>query len=196
MNKQTFEDARTAWRMQFAVQTFKSVRAGITAMLERGLTLDSPEYYPLIVGLICLYGRPFKEQKKTLALDEKMVPEEHRDLHADLMRIRDKAFAHSDSSQALTLGEVSNELRFRRVGNRIGAFATRFLIEPSHFKSMLPLLDSLIEKTNYHNQRICGRLSKNLPGAQGQYIVNIYDPAGPLFKKPDTPIDDVRQSDY
>jgi hypothetical protein len=39
MNKQTFEDARAAWRAQFALQTFKSVRAGVEAMLERGQTV-------------------------------------------------------------------------------------------------------------------------------------------------------------
>ena len=165
-------------------------------MLERGLTPDSPEYYALIVGLVCLYGRPFKDSKPAGKLDEKIVPKDHKILHEELIKIRDKAFAHSDSSLAFTLGEVSNELRFRRVGRRIGAFATRFLIEPWHFKSMLPLLDSLIEKTDYHNKRVCDRLSKKLPSAQGQYTVNIYDPAGPLFRKPDKTVDDVRHSDF
>jgi hypothetical protein len=196
MDAETFEDARAAWRMQFALQTFKSVRAGIEAMLQRGLNIDSPEYYPLIVGLVCLYGRPFKSSKPAGKLDEKIVPEEHRSLHAELIKIRDKAFAHSDSSFALTLGEVSNELRFRRVGRRTGAFATRFLIEPWHFESMLPLLDSLIEKTDYQNKRVCDRVSKKLPSAQGQYTVNIYDPNGPLFKKSEKPVDDIRHSDF
>lgn len=131
MNKQTFEDARTAWRMQFALETFKSVRAGIEAMLERGLTPDSPEYYALIVGLVCLYGRPFKDSKPAGKLDEKIVPKDHKILHEELIKIRDKAFAHSDSSLALTLGEVSNELSFRRVGRRLGAFVSAVESKPA-----------------------------------------------------------------
>jgi hypothetical protein len=61
---------------------------------------------------------------------------------------------------------------------------------------MLPLLDSLIKKTDYHTQRVCERLSKQLPTAQGQYTVNNYDPAGPLFKKPEKHVDDIREADY
>ena len=141
-------------------------------------------------------GRPFKESKRALALDEKMVPEQFQNLHAELIRIRDKTFAHSESSLKSTLGEVSNELRFYREGQRIGAFVTRFLINPSRFDEMLPLLDSLIEKTEYHTQRLCEQLSKKLPKGQGQYTVNIYDPAGPLFKNPEKHVDDVRHSDF
>ena len=102
MDQKTFEDARSAWRMQFALQTFKSVRAGMQAMLDHGFTVDSPEYYPLIVGLVCLYGRPFKNSKPAGKLDENIVPKEHKKLHDELILIRDKFFAHSDSSPAPT----------------------------------------------------------------------------------------------
>jgi hypothetical protein len=61
---------------------------------------------------------------------------------------------------------------------------------------MLPLLDSLIEKTNYHTQRLCKRLSEQLPTAQGQYTVNIHDSAGPLFKKSEKHVDDIRHTDF
>lgn len=182
--------------MQFALHTFRSVRAGIQVMLDRGLTAESPEYYPFIVGLVCLYGRPFKSSKPAGKLDEKIVPMEYKSLHDEFISIRDKAFAHSDASLALMLGEVSNELRFRREGRRIGSFVTRFLIEPWRFESVLPLLDSLIEKTDYHTQRLCERLSKQLPKSQGQYTVNIHDPAGPLFKKAAKFVADVRHSDF
>lgn len=165
-------------------------------MLERGMTAESPEYYPFIVGLVCLYGRPFKSSKPAGKLDEKIVAKEHKALHDELISIRDKTFAHSDASLGMILGEVSSELRFRREGRRIGSFVTRFLIEPWYFKSMLPLLDGLIEKTDYHTQRLGERLSKKLPKAQGQYTVNIHDPVGPLFKRSEKFIDDVRHSDF
>jgi hypothetical protein len=138
----------------------------------------------------------FKSSKPAGKLDEKIVPTEYKKLHDELISIRDKAFAHSDASLALMLGEVSNELRFRREGRRIGSFVTRFLVEPWRLEETLPLLDSLIQKTNYHTQKLCERLSKTLPKAQGQYTVNIYDPSGPLFKKSEKFVDDVRHSDF
>jgi hypothetical protein len=63
MDPKTFEDARTTWRVTFAHHTFRSVRAGIQAMPERAMTTESPEYYPFIVGLVCLYGSPFQKQQ-------------------------------------------------------------------------------------------------------------------------------------
>ena len=60
--------------MQFALTTFNDVRNGINGMLERGFTPDLPEYYPLGVGLICLYGRPFKLSRPFGKLDDSLVP--------------------------------------------------------------------------------------------------------------------------
>ena|SRR5258708_8475259 len=204
MDGRTFADARAAWRMQFALQTFRSVRAGIVALLEQGFTADSPEYYPLIVGLICLYGRPFKSSEPAGTLNANVVPAKYKKLHRELISIRDRTFAHSDASSAAVPGEVANELRFRREphqigpihGDRIGSFVTRFLVEPWYFKQMIPLLDQLIEETNNRTQELCGRLSSQLPKARGQYVVNIMDRDGPLFTKPDKMVDDVRHSDF
>jgi hypothetical protein len=187
--------------MQFALQTFRSVRAGIVALLEQGFTADSPEYYPLIVGLICLYGRPFKSSEPAGMLNANVVPAKYKKLHRELISIRDRTFAHSDASSAAVPGEVANELRFRREpdqihGDRIGSFVTRFLVKPWYFKQMIPLLDQLIEETNNRTQEVCGRLASQLPKAKGQYVVNIMDLDGPLFMRPDKMVDDVRHSDF
>jgi len=57
---QEFETACSLWRMEFAFHTFEAVRAGIERFLERKLHSDEPEYYPMLVGLICLYARPLR----------------------------------------------------------------------------------------------------------------------------------------
>jgi hypothetical protein len=204
MDAKTFERARSAYQMQFALQTFKSVKAGISALLDRGFTPDSPEYYPLIVGLICLYGRPFKSNRPGGKLDSKLVPEKYKKLHDELISIRDRTIAHSDASAAAVPGQVANELRFRREahridnieGDRIGSFITRFLVEPWYFKQMIPLLEHLIQETDNRTQELCGGLSKQLPKAKGQYLVNVTNPDGPLFTKPEKIIEDVRHSDF
>ena len=60
---QEFETACSLWRMEFAFHTFEAVRAGIERFLERKLHGDEPEYYPMLVGLICLYARPFTNNR-------------------------------------------------------------------------------------------------------------------------------------
>ncbi len=66
-----FEAACSLWRMEFAFHTFEAVRAGIERFLERKLHSDEPEYYPMLVGLICLYARPFKNNRPVGAADQR-----------------------------------------------------------------------------------------------------------------------------
>jgi hypothetical protein len=124
--------------MQFALTTFKSVRDGIVGMLERGFNPDLPEYYPLSVGLICLYARPFKVSRRFGKLDDSIVPAIHAELHIELIRIRDRTFAHSDPAVEAIPWKVANELRFHReahqVGrDRIGSFITQNFVDPGAF---------------------------------------------------------------
>jgi hypothetical protein len=200
MDAQTFADAREAWKMQVALTTFNSVRDGIGGMLERGFTPDLPEYYPLSVGLICLYGRPFKIARPFGKLDDSIVPLTHAKLHLELLRIRDRTFAHSDPSVEASPWEVANELRFERLADqngrdRIGAFIAQNFVDPDYFKQMVPLLDDLIDLINKRSQEVCGRLSGLLPKARGQYVVNVLDADGPLFLDSDKAIADVRHLD-
>jgi hypothetical protein len=65
-----FQAARSLWQMEFAFHTFQAVRAGIEKLLERKLHSDEPEYYPICVGLICLYARPFTNNRPVGPLSE------------------------------------------------------------------------------------------------------------------------------
>jgi hypothetical protein len=82
-----FEVACSLWRMEFAFHTFQAVRAGIEKLLERKLHSDEPEYYPLCVGIICLYARPFTNNRPVGPLSEDIVPKEHLGLHQDIIRM-------------------------------------------------------------------------------------------------------------
>lgn len=188
--------------MQFALTTFSSVRKGIHGMLERGFFVDLPEYYPLSVGLVCLYARPFKITRPPFGkLDGSIVPAAHAKLHTELLRIRDQTFAHSDPSVEAAPWQAGNELRFERVDHqdgrdRIGGFIAQNFVDPVYFKQMLPLLDDLIDITNKRTQEVCGRLSSLLPKPNGQYVVNVLDADGPLFLEADNSIADVRHLDF
>jgi hypothetical protein len=112
MTSEDFEATRTLWKMEFAAQTFRAVRAGIRSALDRGITRDSAEYYPMAVGLLCLYARPFCSSKPVGTVSEGIVPKEYRALHKRAINIRHKAFAHSDAEAAITGDVKTNELRF------------------------------------------------------------------------------------
>jgi hypothetical protein len=91
-----FEAACSLWRMEFAFHTFQAVKAGIEKLLERKLHSDEPEYYPLCVGLICLYSRPFTNNRPVGPLPNDIVPKKQLSLHQDIITMRHKLFAHGD----------------------------------------------------------------------------------------------------
>ena len=83
-----FQAACSLWQMEFGFNTFQAVRAGIEKLLERKLHSDEPEYYPMLVGLICLYARPFTNNRPVGPLSEDIVPKEYLGLHRDIITMR------------------------------------------------------------------------------------------------------------
>jgi hypothetical protein len=182
---QEFETACSLWRMEFAFHTFEAVRAGIEKLLERKLHSDEPEYYPMLVGLICLYARPFTNNRPVGPLPDDIVPQEYRELHRTILEMRHTLFAHGDASAMTRPDDYPNELVFvnSRQGRRF--HMTRFLAEPPFFELMKPLLDALIEKTRYHSNKLADKLKghfgpfKNL----GEFRLNVLDANAPIFSK-------------
>jgi hypothetical protein len=105
-----FETACSLWRMEFAFHTFDAVRTGIEKFLERKLHSDDPEYYPMLVGLICLYARPFTNNRPVGPLPDDIVPQEYRELHRTILEMRHKLFAHGDASAMTRPDDYPNEL--------------------------------------------------------------------------------------
>jgi hypothetical protein len=135
-----FESACSLWRMEFAHQTFQAVRVGIEHFFKRKLHSQEPEYYPMTVGLICLYARPFTNNRPVGPLSEDLVPLEHLALHREIIKIRHKLFAHGDASVMTRPNDYPNDLVFMNHGKGHRFNMTRLLLEPSVFERMNPLL--------------------------------------------------------
>lgn len=52
--------------------------------------------YPLLRDLVVTYCRPFVQTRKAPSLPENVAPKQYRDLHRQLLLLRNKQFAHSD----------------------------------------------------------------------------------------------------
>jgi hypothetical protein len=180
-----FETARSLWRMEFGFHTFEAVRVGIDHFLERKLHSDEPEYYPMLVGLICLYARPFTNNRPVGPLPDDIIPEEYLKLHRDIITLRNQLFAHGDASVMTRPDDYQNELVF--VNSRQGHcfHMTRLLAEPPFFELMNPLLDALIEKTRYHSNNLAAKLKSHFGPFKniGEFRLNVLDAEAPIFSK-------------
>jgi len=180
-----FEAARSLWRMEFAFHTFQAVRAGLERFFERKLHSHEPEYYPMTVGLICLYARPFTNNRPVGPLTEDIIPKEHLVLHQDIIRIRHQLFAHGDASAMTRPDDYPNDLVFVNNGKTVRFNMTRFLAEPPFFELMKPLLDALIEKTRYHTKKLTKKFNSYFGPSRniGEFRLNVLNAQAPIFSK-------------
>jgi hypothetical protein len=180
-----FQAACSLWRMEFAFHTFQAVRAGIEKLLEYKWHSDQAEYYPMCVGLICLYARPFTNNRPVGPLSEEIVPEEHLGLHRYIVATRHKLFAHGDASAMTRPNDYPNELVFVNDSKRTSFHMTRFLAEPEFFQLITPLVETLIKKTRYHADKLGKKFNRHFGPSKnlGEYRLNVLDPTGPIFSK-------------
>jgi len=180
-----FQAACSLWQMQFAFHSFLALRAGIDFLLERKVHSDQPEYYPMSVGLICLYARPFTNNHPVGPLAEDIIPPNEVNLHRLIVAMRHQLFAHMDASAMAKADDYPNELIFENnaKGTRFGI--APLLIEPEFFKLMRPLVDQLIEKTGYHKDKLAKKFNRYFSQSKniGEYRLNVLDPAAPIFSR-------------
>jgi hypothetical protein len=154
-------------------------------LLERKLHSQEPEYYPMTVGLICLYARPFTNNRPVGPLTEDIIPPKEKELHRSLVLMRHQLFAHGDASAMTRPDDYPNELVFENDSRALSFRMTRFLAEPEFFQLMIPLVETLVQKTRYHADKLGKKFNKHFSPSKnlGEFRLNALDPAAPTFSK-------------
>jgi hypothetical protein len=92
-----FQAACLWYQMEFANYSFEAVRDVLPSILEEKQNEYSSKYYAMMVGLICIYARPFTNNRPVGKLSDEIVPEEFKDLHDSIITLRHTLFAHADA---------------------------------------------------------------------------------------------------
>ena len=120
-------DCEVALEFFYAQECFRRVEAICAFILQGGIGENDGVYYPLIVAIYALYGKPFKKTKVVGALARKIVPAEFRPMHDIMIEHRDEVYAH-------TQPRPDNEVRVRvsyQEASRVGQLiATEFYARP------------------------------------------------------------------
>jgi hypothetical protein len=72
---------------------------------------DAPIYYPLVTAICVLYARPFKPSRGIESLSVQFIPKKFRELHRQLILVRDQTAAHVDARGARFHGRPANNVR-------------------------------------------------------------------------------------
>jgi hypothetical protein len=168
LEQKVFGMAKELLKVTFAYAGFLDALECIKDLQQKGFSKDSPQYYPLMVGLICLYARPFTTSKGMASLSHDIVPAQFRDLHRELLRLRNEMFAHTDPAALLPGATESSEdfasgIVFRKQRKKVYVIPSRFHADPQFLPDfILHLLEALIEITDKKRKQL--RFSK--PGCR------------------------------
>src|SRR5439155_11043363 len=81
MTTEEFANAKSLWKFVYAEECFRRVQSTCALILQNGIGENHPAYYPMIVAIYALYGKPFKKADLVGALPRNIVPAEFRPLH-------------------------------------------------------------------------------------------------------------------
>ena len=117
-------------------------------------------------------------------LSEEIVPEEFKHRHTLIMELQHKLFAHADATLAAAPDNYPNEAVIVNDGEKLWMDVSRSAVVPTSLEKMRPLVNSLIDKTNYRRQKYQKKFGKEVAKlGKGEFRLNVLDPAAPLFTK-------------
>lgn len=170
------------WRITYALAGFMEICKCIRNLGQINFSKDSPHYYPLLLGLICLYARPFTDNNIVGCIPLSLVPEDDRPLHKMLMGLRNEVYGHNDPATLISPGDYAHEIVFRRQESTVMIKPQRFHITseflPDH---LLRLSETMVSKTKEERARIQELLKPSMPREIGDYRLNIVDVTQDLF---------------
>jgi hypothetical protein len=177
-----YQLGKELWRITYALAGFIEICDCIRNLGKINFSKDSPHYYPLLVGLICLYAHPFTDNNIVGCIPLRLVPEDDRPLHHMLMGLRNEVYGHNDPATLIQPGDYAHEIVFRRQGTTVKIIPQRFHITLEFLPDqLLRLADIMMSKTKEERTRIQELLKPFMPEGPGDYRLNIVDLTQDLF---------------
>jgi hypothetical protein len=178
-----FKAACLWYQMEFANHSFEAVRDVARDLIDKKLNESAPEYYAITVGLVCIYARPFTNNRPVGKLSDEIVPAYFKDFHDSILTVRHRLFAHADVS-AMIGEDYPNEVLIKNDGKTISILTARAVLKPDQIERLIPLVKELIEKTNYHRIKHAKQFARPLSKlGKGEFRLNVIDPTAPIFVK-------------
>ena len=188
MTAEEFSAAKSLWKFFYAQECFRRVASTCAFILQNGIGENHPAYYPMIVAIYALYGKPFKQTDDVGALPRKIVPAEFRPLHDIMIEHRDEVYAHTQPGRK---SEVRVRVSYIGTSRKRKALllGNEFYARPLTLSKIIELCQAM--HTIMENR--VGELQshyypKHLPKEEGEYPLNVVDPAGPFFLPKQPPL--------
>jgi len=180
MTEEEFSAAKSLWKFGYAEECFRRVANTCAFILQSGIDENHPAYYPMIVAIYAIYGKPFKDTEVVGAgLPKKIVPAKFRPLHKIMIEHRDQVYAHTRPGPKSEVWVRVSYAGKSRVGQLI---STEFYARPPKLPLIIELCQAVQTVMEQRRVELQNRyFDKHLPKEAGDYPLNIFEPAGPMF---------------
>lgn len=174
------------WLFAQAQASFENVRQICDQIIDKPIPKESPLYLPLVVSMYVLYARLFSKSKGIARLSEKLVPKKFRDLHRQMISMRNEVIAHSDAKPSIELnGLLANNVRAFVSPDRFDLGVYVIKPEPDHVKESRQLAIELSEIMVRKISDLHDKHRPQIPSSPGEYTLNVesgsFDPVDPVL---------------
>jgi hypothetical protein len=194
MKPQEFEDVKLLWTMFYAEEDFRHAKSAAEYILEKPIGENDSAFYPLITAVYVLYGKPFGANCGVESLKRDFVPAEYLTLHKELLDHRNQTYAHSDATR-FELPDVgkANQVRLKVRGpTDKSLFCSQLQATHPRMPRIISLCRELQEKARAKKNELIKLYEKSFPAEVGEYILNIEQPNGDIFK-PANPVIEIKE---
>lgn len=186
MTEQEFERVKELWQLIYAERAIQGAISAVDCIVSHQLPHDHPLYDSLVTAMVVQYGKPFSNNDIG-KLQTDILPTQFDDalsVHQTLLDLRCKVYAHTDSHNIKTAkyGPV-NQAQFEYDGESMKLFVTYFDIRPENFIKYRRYFAEVLQRVTAKKDLfiISLRHEGHAPASPGTYILNVYEPALPVF---------------
>lgn len=170
-----FAERLSFWKFFHALDCFQQAKNQCDYILQEKSRIPKGLYRNILTAYFVVYGKPFKNRKAT-RLPEDVVPNEMRILHDEIVRYRDKLFAHSDLDGINEeMNEYLDHVEIHVSNGKAMWHGTSLFSNTERFAEYRHLCNALIEKMQYHYMRIAEKWHRRslFPSEEGVYRLNV-----------------------
>jgi hypothetical protein len=194
MTRDEYSDVKQLYKFAIARDSFSEISKTCGHLIAGEFQSVAPGYYAMAAGIVTLYARPFTNNSRIGILSTRLIPQEYKELHSNLMDLRHKAFAHTDASGRLPGHGIMTEVRLVFEGGSVVNFSSRPVLEPELLPHIKTLSDLLTQKVQEVHDKFYDRVLKAIVPRFGiadigkEFELNVQDEKGPMVVPAADPI--------
>jgi hypothetical protein len=168
------EERLELFKFVYACSMFCETRKILEFMKSERIGGQHPLGFALWTAVHAVYGKPFKQEPKSIRIGTEMIEPEALEIHENLMTARDKIFAHADLGKLqLDDGTAINSVGLVARGRSIACNFRYMNPTERRLEHILSHVAGLESKCRYHSQKLLNKYTRRLDLRDGEmYLVN------------------------